>query len=480
MPSRFRPSPDDDRGAAIITVLLLLTVLSGVASTLVLLTNNNLQSASRDRQAIGALATADGGVAQALEYLRMNGAGSVTCTEASAKLLITAPASVPATDPCRTNPAGWTSPVTPTQVNTSSGGTCTAGATCYTVHLTAIERYNPPAVKVGTYRIHSRGVFGGGPATRAVSVDVKVKPMTLPIGVFGKELDGNGGTVLYDVSLFTTDCVSPRWDGSGNGTRFTGGLDPFWDEPAAANSVATISTGTNCAASGNIHKDGVVCPSSSELHYDRDSEGGALPVGSPCGSYYNAAGELKTRTTTKFTYDDLRTYGYRPGGLTDRQYEALRIRASSQNLLNVTPDGMKIGLDAAVAAGINNPVVYIDNLAATANFSFKESHVPAAFHREPGGACHNRAVLIVVRNAGMIYQSGNSSSSWRSMSLLVPEGSYRGNGGYNVLGTLFANNISLGGNEQFRLDDCYVDNMPGALLDLDVVSFREDDRGGTV
>ncbi len=58
----------------------------------------------------------------------------------------------------------------------------------------------------------------------------------------------------------------------------------------------------------------------------------------------------------------------------------------------------------------------------------------------------------------------------------MPEGSFKGNGGYNILGTLFANNISLGGNENFQLDTCYVSNMPGSLLDLDVTGFREEDR----
>jgi hypothetical protein len=457
-----------DSGGALITVVLLMAVLSGLGATLAVLTTNNLESASRDRQAISALSTADAGVAQALEYIRLNGVGRLTCLEANRSTTV-------ATDPCRSNPAGWANPNSPQQVNVD-GGTCGAGSTCYRVSITALRRYDPPTVRTGLYRITSTGVAGTAPGARSVAVDVEVTPATLPIGVFGKELDGNGGTQLFDISLFTTDCVSPRFNGNGNGTRFTGGLDPYWDEPAAANSTSFISTGVNCTPSGAIHGSGP-CPTSSELYYDRDSQGGAVASTSPCATFLNAAGQTVTRTRTSFTPEDLASYGYRPGGLTGQQYDALRARADAMNLLNVTPANLHARLQAAVTAGISNPVVYIDNLAGNQAYSFSALDIPIAFRRTPGvDACSPNAVLVVVRTAGVIYQGGNNG--WRSMSMLVPEGSFRGNGGYNVLGTLFANNISLGGNEQFRLDGCYVDNLPGGLLDLTAVSFQELDRTG--
>ncbi|MBA3619954.1 MAG: hypothetical protein H0W56_10265, partial [Acidothermales bacterium] len=78
------------------------------------------------------------------------------------------------------------------------------------------------------------------------------------------------------------------------------------------------------------------------------------------------------------------------------------------------------------------------------------------------------------RRGDLTYQGGNTE--WRSLAIFVPEGNFRGNGGYNVLGTLFARSISLGGNETFQLDSCFARNMPGPLLDLQVTGFREDDR----
>lgn len=459
-----------DHGAAILTVLMLMAVLTGIGSTLVMLTTNNLENASRDRQATGALATADAGVAQALEYIRYNGVGRLSCLDAD--LGTTDPA-----NPCLANPVGWASSTSPQVVNVDGGASCAAPATCYEVFITALVRYNPPVVKTGQYRIHSQGAFGGSPGGRAVSVDVSVTPTTLPIGVFGEELDGNGGTQLYNVSLFTTDCISPRWNGSGNGTRFSGGLDPYWGEPAAANSTATVSTSNNCGSSGAIHEGGSVpCPSNSALYYDRDSQGGPVDPTTPCGKYTDAFGVVQYRDTTEFTYADLQEYGYRPGGLSDKQYEDLRTRAASQGLLNPALGSLNSLLQTTVNAGIANAVVYFDNLTAAQTIDLKSTHIPTAFSRVPDNAatCSANAVVVVVRTGNMTYQSG--TSAWRTLAMLVPEGSYKGNGGYNVLGTLFANNISLGGNENFQLDDCFIDNMPGGLLELDVVSFREEDR----
>lgn len=471
--SRLRfGTPSGDTGAAMLTVLMLMAVLTGIGSTLVMLTTNNLENASRDRQATGALATADAGVAQALEYVRHNGVGRLTCMDAdyeNPNLAATSP-----TNPCLTNPTGWASPVTPQQVNVNGGATCGAASTCYKVFITSIVRYNPPAVKTGRYRIHSQGAFGASAGARAVSVDVDVTPTTLPIGVFGKELDGNGGTQLYNVSLFTTDCVSPRYNGSGNGTRFSTGLDPYWGEPAAANSTATVSTSNNCGAGGSIHAT-APCPSNAELYYDRDGRGGPVSPSSACGSYIGADNQVKTRATTLFTYADLQTYGYRPGGLSDKQYDDLRRRALSQGLLNPSLSTLAMSLQAAVNAGIANTVVYFDNLTPAQTIDLKSTHIPTAFSRTPGNlaTCSANSVVVVVRTGNLSYQSG--TSEWRTLALLVPEGTYKGNGGYNVLGTLFANNISLGGNENFQLDDCFIDNLPGGLLELDAVSFREED-----
>jgi Tfp pilus assembly protein PilX len=453
----------NDRGAALITVLLLLMALTAVTTTVAVVTTSDTVSAGRDRQAAGALATADAGVAQGLEYIRYNGLNGLNCP-------------VTNTSSCSSNPPGWSSPTSPKQIRLDgSSGDCTASLTCFKVWIGVVTAYNPPAVKTGVYRIHSTGFSGSGPGAKAVIVDVAVTPLQFPIGVYGDELTGNGGTRISNEMLFTQDCVSPRYTGSGNGTRFQG-LDPYWDEPASASSTTFVSTSNNCGANGFLHNNtsAGACPNNTQLNYDRTSRGATLPSGSPCRTYTKADGSTGTRDSTYFSLEILQEkYGFRPGGLSESEYEALRVRAQTLGTLNVANESdLRTKLQNLVAAGVTSPIVYWDN-KSTVNLS--SSDIPTAFSREPDSPCTAPyGVVVIVRNGDMVYQGGNNN--WRSLALFVPEGNFRGDGGYNILGTLFAKNISLGGNEEFRLDSCFVDNLPGTLLNLDVLSFREDDR----
>ena len=118
--------------------------------------------------------------------------------------------------------------------------------------------------------------------------------------------------------------------------------------------------------------------------------------------------------------------------------------------------------------------MYFDN---GSDVTLKRTDIPTVFARDPNvaGPCNAPyALVVVVRYADLTYQGG--TSDWRSMAVFVPEGDFTGNGGYNVVGTLFANNISLGGNENWQLDNCFVDNMPGPLMRVTTTTFREDDR----
>lgn len=457
--NRLQATRSGDRGAAVLTVLLMLGAMTAITTTVAVVTTNDTISASRDKQAAGALATADAGVAQALEWMRYNGVGRLTCLDNNQAA-------------CSANPVGFTNPAAPAQFRVDGGvGSCVAGSTCYKVAITALVPYDPPIVKTGRYRIYSTGVSGGGSAAKKIIVDVAATPARYPIGVYGDRLTGNGGTRISHEMLFTQDCVSPRHDGSGNGTRFEG-IDPYWDEPASANSTTVVSTENGCGSDGYVHRNSTFCPPESALRYDRTSLGGTLPTGSACRTYLKLDGSTGSRTSSFFDLSILEdTYGFRPGGLAGQEYDALRVRAGALNLLNPTAAQLTTRLAAAVAAGVTNPVVYYDNAASV---SLNAGDIPAVFGRAPTATCTPHSIVIVVRNGDLVYQGGNNE--WRSLAIFVPEGNFRGNGGYNILGTLFAHNLSLGGNEEFRLDDCFVQNLPGPLVNLDVQTFREDDR----
>jgi len=459
----WRAGPDE-RGAAMITVVSIVAVLGALTATIAAVGVTNLRNADRDRQAGAALGASDAGVAQAIEYIRNNGVGVLNC-----------PVSNPSSCASSTNP--WTNPTSPALVPLDPGAT-TCGETnnCAKVWIGWVRQYAPPTVKTGVYRIHSLGIYGRGPGARRVVVDVEAKPMSFPVGVFGHSLSGNGGTRIYSESLFTTDCISPRWNGSGNGTRFDNNIDPYWGIPAAAHTTSHISTANNCGARGYIHSSAQPCPNNDAMNYDQSGDGGPVGPGSPCyrsylqadGTYYPAG------DTTRFTVADLQRYGYRPRGLADSEYAALKSRAQAQGLYNVSPGSLSATITGLLANGVNQPVVFWDEgYAGTVNLS--DGDFPAgAFNRSPNSPCTTtRSVLVVREHGDMTFQGGNSS--WFNGSFFVPDGDWTGNGGYNILGTLFAQNLSLGGNEQWQLDSCYVQNLPGGILTLTTLSFREDD-----
>lgn len=456
------PSGDGERGAALITVILLLAALTAVATTVATVAVNDTMSASRDRQSGAAFATADAGIAFGLEYIRNNSLNSLVCDE-------NRPAATP--DSCSVNPE-ISNPVTPREIKVDGTGACVTGDTCYRVWITYLRRYAPPAVKTGLYRIHSIGRAGAAPGAKALTVDVQVRPASYPIGVYSTRLVGNGNTGVYNEMLFTQDCVSPRYEGSGNGLRFSG-TDPYWGEPASANSTTQVSSSNSCGSSGFVHNSGF-CPTNPEYRFDRTEDGGPLPVGSPCSfTYVKPDGTSGRRETSKFSMAILQQdYGFQPGGLSESHYKALKARAQSLNLYNVPVASLHTRLQAAVAAGVAQPVVYVDNVST---FSISRTHIPApTFARAPGGACTPHSVVIVVRNGNMIYQGG--TVDWRDLAIFVPEGNFDGNGGYNILGTLFTQELNITGGQRFELDQCFINNLPGPVLDLKVVKFSEDDR----
>lgn len=488
----------DDEGVALITAIFVMLVLLAFGSVVATLGVNNLRNANNDRAAGSSLGAGDAGVAQAIEYIRSNGVVGLTCPDAN-------PTS------CSTNPAGYSNPSSPKLVPLDSAGVgCNTGnSNCAKVWIGVVQAFAPPAVKTGTYNIHSEGVYGNGPSARQLVVTLKVTPDKYPIGVFGQSVSGNGGTAIYTESLFTTGCVSPAWNGQGNGTRFSG-YDSYWGQPAAPHTTTHISTTNNCGANGYIHADtpgnpapfAGACPNNTALNGAQSGDGGVVSatVGGQCyhvyqrpdGSWY-PDGVCPTGATprsdglcdtTAFTTADLNRYGYRPRGLSDAQYAALKARAQAQGTYNIAPGSVSAAVTNLLNAGINHPILYWDcsnagSICSTAQaVSLRQSDFPAGvFNTAPissGQSCSLvRVVTIVVVHSGLTFQGGNNT--WFDAAMFVPDGSFNGNGGYQILGTLFSNNLDLGGTQAFSLDSCWVASFPGPVLNLTQTGFREDD-----
>lgn len=179
-------------------------------------------------------------------------------------------------------------------------------------------------------------------------------------------------------------------------------------------------------------------------------------------------------TTSRFTALDLQSYGYRPRGLTDAVYDSLRSQAQAQGTYNIAAGAVSQKLTDLAAAGIDSPVLYWDN----GDISLASGDFPAAYKRtlDASTSCAGNSVTIVVSGPGNdLEYGGGRSAPYLAASIFVPDGMLSGQGGLNTIGTVFANVIDLGGSPDFYMDECFVNNPPGATLDATATNWREDD-----
>lgn len=477
---------EDDRGIGLITVMAVMAVVTALTVTAGAITVSNIDNSRRDRQALGAIATSEAGVAQAIQFLRSGNLSRLTCLEP-------VPSTAAPSGACLTNPAGWTSYTSPRQVRLDNvAGACSSDTDCFKVWIgtkrvytptCAERRMSPPQNCFGLYTVHSTGVSGNGPGARRVAVDVKVSPYSYPLGVFSEQsFSGNGNVGIHSESIFTAGCMQNRQDDShsGSGTQFeydsAAGrtkLDLFYDQPAAAHTVGAVSTSNNSCGSGSggqpIHTSSAC---NTTFKYDQDSGGGPLTAGDGCYGAYVRSDGSRYPTSSNFTLEDLKSYGYRPRGLTDSQYDSLKAQAQAEGTYNLASGSVGSVVGGLLTAGINSPVLYWDS----GPVSLSDSDFPAAFKRalDQTSGCSTASVTIVVMGSSLDYQGGNSAPYLVS-AIFVPDGTIQGQGGINTIGTIFAKTIDLGGNPDFHVDQCFASNPPGATLDAQVLTFREDD-----
>jgi hypothetical protein len=489
MINRCRSLRDDDRGLGVITVVFVMAVISALAVTATSLTVNNLGNARRDRQSLSAMATSEAGVAQAIQRLRTGNLASLTCLEPAAGA---SPGST-----CTGAGPSWTSATNPMQVNVDgTAGNCVTSKDCFKVWIGTVTPYvpncpsrhaSPPGSCSGVYRVHSTGVSGNGPGARRLAVDVKVTPYPFPIGVFSEQtMSGNGNVGVHSESIFTNGCMMNRQDDShsGSGTQFEWDaannrpvLDLVYDQPVGAHATGKISSDNNsCGQSIHETSTGAQAKCNTTFKFDQEARGGALTPGDGCYGAYTRSDGTVYPTTSLFTAQDLQNVGYRPRGLTDAQYDALKEQAQAEGTYNLPIASVASTLTSLAAAGVSSPVLYWDS-AFSSSVSLSSNDLPPAFLRslDNNASCASNSLTIVVtRPDGLSYTGGNTEP-YLVASIFVPDGTLTGQGGRNIIGTVFAKTVDLGGNPDFYLDQCFASNPPGGTLDAQVINWREDD-----
>jgi hypothetical protein len=94
-----------------------------------------------------------------------------------------------------------------------------------------------------------------------------------------------------------------------------------------------------------------------------------------------------------------------------------------------------------------------------------------------GSACPDSSLLVIIEggNASM-----NSNAQVAGSIMLISDGLYGNftklNGGADLIGNVYANNIQQTGTANTLLDDCFMNNVSPTLTNLRTLSYRELDR----
>jgi hypothetical protein len=449
------PGTADD-GSAMVITLMVLAVVMALAGTVASVTVNNLQSSWRAQQAGAALDAANAGVAQAVTQLRNTSLRDLKCSPT-----------------CATNPWGnQTTPATasiPGQVGEA-----------YTVWIEPIAPF--PANKPGRYRIHSTGTAKGS-AVRSVDADVLVTPTELPLGVFGKTINGGGTPSVTRESVFSTGCVFHR------AKIDTQGIDVAYGIPAAVHSSKIITeangTGTLCPVTDNkrIHKDGAC---NTTYPADQDILGGSL-LGTLCQSTqttypsrYSPAdldGNGSTDVNGSYIRDDaalIKLFGLKSPPLSQAEIDKLRSVAKAQGNYWTSSTGW-------TSPDEPQAVMFFDltltNLGGTVDLKDV-----AGFSRNPNlaatdPACDTRSLLIVIEGGNVKLNSNQMLAAAVYLTSGAPQGQvFKANGTSNLIGPLYADTIDMTGTADLSLDACFLENINPALLGVTVSSYRELDR----
>ncbi len=454
-----------DGGSAIVLTMIVLAVLTGLATTVFALSTDNLGNARRDRQASSALANGEAGIAQAVSYIKNQGVGRLACAP-----------NCNAANAWGEQPSGVDTDSHPSMKVTL------ANSETYSVWIEKIQALAPKTP--GLYRIHSVGQSGTGPGSRKVEVDVQVSPFDFPLAVFADSIQPGGDGQITTESVFSTGCIFKR-----DKIQFQG-IDPVYNIPAAAHSAQYITdsqaTGSTCTDtdSKNIHRPTGGAPKYCNTLYpnDQDRQGGSL-AGTPCLGPGGGYPQSSLMANAQQLADD---YGFNLDGLSAGQLQQLRTAAKEQGFYFTTTNAIPAALrEPGNPLLYPNPVLFYEfasSVPASARLVDLNDLSSTVYGRsaqlsDSSLSCHSRNVIVVVLNGDVRLNSNQTLVASIFALGPAPYGNVtKANGTSNLIGTLFAKSIDLTGTANVNLDDCFLANLPGQLLNVKGKNFREVDR----
>jgi type II secretory pathway pseudopilin PulG len=471
--SRIRRLLDrDDAGSALVITMMVLAIVTGLGTTVYVMSVRNLQNAQRDRQATAALSDAEAGVGQAVAYIRANGVAKLRC----------------APNCNATNPWGEEPSTVDGDANPSAEVSIATGET-YQVWIEPLIPFVPGSGTDGRYRIHSIGQAGTGPGTRTVVQDVSITPFSFPLAVYADQVNAGGTGQILTESMFSNGCIFKR-----SKIQFSG-VDPVYHIPSAAHSSKNITDsqtgGNSCADTDNknIHapNNATANPEycNSTYPYDQDAQGGDLSTyANPCYLSGSAMAGSTAYPKTSFTNNVAKDYGFQQSGLTSAQLDILRTAAQEQGFYFTNTTAVPYVLHDDVAAQqYPNPVVFYDLKGSSIGGLVDLNDFSSVEYGRPGGlsetdpACTTHNVIVVVLNGNVRLNSNQVLVGSIFAMGPDPYGQVtKANGTSNLIGTIYARGIDLTGTANVSLDQCFLQNLPGNLLNVRPFNFREVDR----
>jgi hypothetical protein len=494
----------NDRGVAMPTVLFVGAVLTAIVSISVYAAITELQIGQRDRRATQALTLAENGVPRLL--LELKGSGSLTwgdiraagCTKAPIAVargvldtgeLFNAELSVYDPNAAATERI----PATPWDLTNNGAAPCVdaLGNPLPSVPSVSQPRY---------FAISAEGQKGGVPAgtahsSRSILQVIKVTRLQLPMGVFADDVTINGSPVFDSLSLLTTGDVAGREKiGFKNTDKIYTKAD-FWPTLSAAQAAPTAAHalgGLYLRGTGTPeHPPSLTCDANNaavgkgtagQSQWDQSGRGDVITsppicgVGPPPTSYFSAI-DMKRIAPIK--------------SISNQSYVALK-RAAVENGIHCMITGTgTLSVASCTAAGA--PYVIAANTIAAGSVpapvtshrnyvAYFEFDTPAAVLTNEitwaanAGVCDtdpavSSSVTIVVRNGGVKLQNATVSGA-----VIAREGAVKDSGAVTFNGSILAKSFaSYSQSAIYKMDDCWVGNMPVAFLNIDLGDWREVD-----